>query len=95
MVLKHIHQLKDKIIVVLNDGGTCLQWITCRLLRLEKNFGKELRGGMGNNRGSSNLMLVESIMNKLNRGPSIENRIENEKKCIVPSLMSMSITDQK
>ena len=46
------HQLKDNIIVVLNDGGTCLQWITCRLLRLVKNFDKELTRGMGDNRGS-------------------------------------------
>ena len=29
-----------------------VQWITCRLLRLGKNFGKELTGGMGDNRGS-------------------------------------------
>ena len=44
------HQLKDNIIGVPHDSETCLQWITCRLLRLVKNFGKELMGGMGDNR---------------------------------------------
>ena len=42
------HEIRDNTIVVLNDGGTCLQWLTCRL----QNFGKELRGGMGEHRGS-------------------------------------------